>query len=107
MYIPTNKNPGLYKTGYLQSAEGIQTAFKYKTLDREDIERIYAATGLEINKAKRVIATMSGINFAPRMFVVLDGVKYQIENISKEPHEYENGMFTESINGMTYLSLNK
>ena len=47
MYIPTNKNPGLYKTGYLQAAEGIQTAFKYKTLDREDIERIYAATGLE------------------------------------------------------------
>ena len=50
---------------------------------------------------------MSGINFAPRMWVVLDGVKYQIENLSKEPHEYENGMFTESINGMTYLSLNK
>lgn len=106
MVILNNLNQRTYKTGYLINDANTQIAFRYKVLDREDINRIDLLSGIEGKQLKKVIGTTSDIQFAPTGKIKLDGVLYLIDSIYKEPNSNENGMFVNNVQPkMTYLNL--
>lgn len=108
MLVLNNLNQHTYKTGYLINKQNIQIAFRYKVLDREDIERIDILSGIEGKTIKKIIGTTSNIQFEPTSKIKLDGVLYIVDSIYKEQNDNENGMFVSNIHPkMTYLNLKR
>lgn len=104
----TSTNPMMYKTAYLVNEAGTQQAFRYKNLDREQIERVQALTGIEITNAKKTIETISGLEFQPKMHIIIDGIKYIVLSVGILESDKENGMFVGSmINATKYLALSR
>ena len=108
MLILNNKATHTYTTGYFINNANVEIAFKYRVLDREDIEEIDLLRGIEAIQLKKVVGTTSGINFTPGSRVKIDGVPYIIANIYREPNELENGMFVSGIHMKeTFLNLTR
>lgn len=106
MLVLNNLNQHTYKTGYLINKANTQIAFRYKVLDREDIQRIDILSGIEGKVIKKIIGTTSNIQFEPTSKIKLDGVIYLVDSIYKEPNDNENGMFVNNLHPkMTYLNL--
>lgn len=109
MLVLNNRNTKTYKTGYtIDNDSKAELAFRYRGVDREEIDHNQLMAGIEGVSVNKIIATTSGHKFEIYDIVKLYGIKYKIERMQVEYNENENGMFASGVlQKETYLYLKK
>lgn len=109
MLVLNNRNTKTYKTGYIIDNDSkAELAFRYRGVDREEIDHNQLMAGIEGVSVNKIIATNSGHKFEIYDIVKLYGIKYKIERMQVEYNENENGMFASGVlQKETYLYLKK
>ena len=93
MLVLNNRNTKTYKTGYIIDNDSkAELAFRYRGVDREEIDHNQLMAGIEGVSVNKIIATTSGHKFEIYDIVKLYGIKYKIERMQVEYNKNKNRM---------------
>lgn len=97
-----------YRTAYILEKETeSKVYFKYKLLDNVDLTRVENIPGLRSEGTAMVIETPSQHRFRIGDTVVINEQYYKILNISKQMTNRTNGLFMDSGESISFLSVGR